>query len=231
MNSAYEKTLIRHFFHSQATTQQLAEHLAGPVTHIKALVKVLSCAHSCIRHVVLLLDDFADEPVEGGVLEGLQRDLLTAVLFLGSFFDGLRIMEVARDGDSTSRVNFRITPFKNPRLDMLRTAVNELRSPARPTDALAPVCATQTAFVDFWTLLNFWKHYSPFASHPKADARGMYDIYIPLGGTERSGPVVRQIIVPAFELAVRLAEETALSLSMAPDTILPKDIAERTRFF
>jgi hypothetical protein len=76
---------------------------------------------------------------------------------------------------------------------------------------------THNAYTDFWQLANFWKHYYPHQPSVIMFPKGFLDIQVNLG-QGLSGPVVRDIIVPAYSDAVLPLEMMAPALytSRAP---------------
>ena len=59
---------------------------------------------------------------------------------------------------------------------------------------------------EFWTLAGFWKHYPPHQPRPTVFDRlgGAKDISVELADGSDSGPVMRDILVPAFDHACGL---------------------------
>lgn len=66
------------------------------------------------------------------------------------------------------------------------------------------------AYAEFWGLSNSWKHYFPYMPSPSHfSGQRVFDFMVELGGGEKSGPVLYNIVIPVFNGAVQIAERVA----------------------
>lgn len=95
-------------------------------------------------------------------------------------------------------MNFRDTPLTDPVMRQIQEDMKAYKSSSRPGTG---------AFAEFWGLANFWKHYFPYMPSPSHFSRQrVMDFMVELGGGEKSGPVLYDLIIPVFNGAVQIAE-------------------------
>ena len=81
-----------------------------------------------------------------------------------------------------------------------------------------------SAYTDFWSLVNFWKHYMPYQPRPTAfDRESVRDFRVHLGDKAQSSLVLRDLVKPVFNCAVRLAGLFAVHLSL-PAHFVPQSL-------
>eukprot|EP00798_Chlamydomonas_sp_ICE-L_P012978 gene12978-biopygen3907 len=157
-----------------------------------------------------------------------------ASMFLGGILDGCVIAEMQQSRDKggpaapTRSVSFQGTMFQDATLRNIQAGVNGLRS---------IYFEEQSVQASLWTVINFWKHYVPYQPLPTEFSRGrlhtLLDFQLVLGSDHAaldpgipeskdslnskplSGPVVHDLLIPAFNAAcgitARLVEIYAVS--------------------
>eukprot|EP00798_Chlamydomonas_sp_ICE-L_P027577 gene27577-biopygen5012 len=210
----------------QAGASELALNLPGKVMHMRALCSGLASIRESLLYVKNALEDHdMDWTI---VQDTVARELTMASMFLGGVLDGCVIAVLpSRDNGfppaPTRFVSFQGTTFKDAKLRDIQAEVNGLRSFA---------FEEQSVQASLWTVINFWKHYFPYQLLPTEFSRGrlhtLRDFQLVLGGDPGipeskdslnskplSGPVVHDLLIPAFNAAcgitARLVEIYAVS--------------------
>jgi hypothetical protein len=182
--------------------------LPGPRLHFRALASALLHARASLEYVLDALRRW-DDAGWPAVQDTVARELAAGTMFLAGALDGMVLLEAAlfpRGGGGgsgggsgewwpASSASFERTLFGHAALRPLQAAVKGLRSGA---------LAGQARSADFWALAGFWRHGFPYRPHPcvfGARHGGVRDVGVPLGGGCASGPVLRDLLVPAFNLA------------------------------
>jgi hypothetical protein len=203
----------------QARAQDLALHIPSPRLHFRSLANALQHVRNSLAYVLDALQRWDDAEWQA-VEDTVARELSSGTMFLGGILDGLVILEASLSGAAAaagraptaamSAMSFERTPFGLAPLRALQDAAKGLRSCERPD---------QARYADFWTLVNFWKHYFPYQPRPSVFVRhgGARDIRVALGGGCDSGPVLRDLLVPTFNLACDMMRALAAAVREEPD--------------
>lgn len=86
------------------------------------------------------------------------------------------------------------------------------------------LCSDQPVHADVWSLVNFWKHYFPYQPRPSVFERsGCRDFKVALGDGLFSGPILSDLIVPAFNAVCGIMRHISARLHepFALDDLLP----------
>ncbi len=179
----------------------VSPHARAADLHLRLLNNALRFTYNSLMYVLYALRQWNDE--EWPLVEDtVAQHLATGTMFLGGMLDGLVIAALPPHQPPTTSMSFERTAFQDAKLRELQLFAHELRSALH---------ANQSVYADFWTLNNFWKHYFPFQPRPSVFERSgnVRDFCVALGGTERgccSGPVLRDLVVPTYNLAVDMLE-------------------------
>ena len=105
-------------------------------------------------------------------------------------------------------MNFRANDaFEHPRLCSIRDQVKNLKS----------VCESNSnSYADLWTIADFWKRYLPCEPLPKEFANRRIDFQIELG-LGKSGPILHDLIIPAFNYACDMVAIIGQDLGLEKD--------------
>ncbi len=171
--------------------------------HLKSLTGGLRHARSGITYVLDALSRWDDS--EWPLAEGtVARELSSATMFLAGVLDGLVILD-QRDGADRKR-SFTRTPFVSQQARDIQEGLRELRSVAD---------GDQEAYADFWTLADFWRLCFPFRPRPIQFAQsGVRDFQIQLTTDAKSGPVLKDLVIPMFNGACQICSLLAASLEL-----------------
>lgn len=196
------RILSAFFGHLQARPKDLAQQILGPQLHFRSLANAMRHIRSGLEYVTDALWRWEDD--EWPAVEDIvAQELSSSTMFLAGVLDGMVILEATLLGQSpSSSMSFERTPFRDGALRDAQTAAKGLRSRAQK---LQPV------EVDFWTLANYWKHYFPYQRRPSHFERsgGVRDISVALGEGCNSGPVMRDLLVPVYNLACDMMQQLA----------------------
>ena len=197
MDSCHRKIISQYTHTSQATPAELGAHIPSKSLHIRSLCNGLSHIKLDLRYVIHALRAFDDvDFIEQ--IDTTAHKLTSATIFLAGFLDGL----VMLDNEEPSRsMDFQKTPFQTIELRELQEGIKSLKSFK---------IGGQETYADFWTIANYWKHYYPF--HPPRshfDRYGINDFAINFGNNSESGPLMRDLIVPTFNAACKIAKTLA----------------------
>ena len=188
----YGESLLSVFFGTQARPCDLASGIPSKSLHLRSLNNALKIVRLELSYVVHALEAFDDmnwclvEDTIAGNLSG-------GVLRLEGVMDGLSILQSSCP--PSADMSFTRTPFDNIRLREIQERVKGLRSAANDSGT----------YTDFWSLADFWKHHFPYQPRPSMYTRqNVRDFQINLGNGCKSGPVMHDIILPAFNGAVEI---------------------------
>jgi hypothetical protein len=183
--------------------------LSGRLTeehHLKSLIVGLRHAQSGILYVLDALTRWED--CEWALVEStVARELSTAMNFLTGVVEGLLILDrqvrasgLITRGESTS-----------DRASEIQRELRGLRSSAESGERVE---------LDFWTLADFWRHYFPCAPKPSQFRGAMRDLQIQISDDAMSGPLLRNLIIPAFNSAYQICCLMGESMNVAVDNRL-----------
>eukprot|EP00798_Chlamydomonas_sp_ICE-L_P006481 gene6481-3114_t len=221
---------------------EVALNLPGKVMHMRALCSGLASIRPSLLYVKNALEDHHD--MDWTIFQDtVARELTMASMFLGGILDGCVIAEMQQSRDKGGpaapkrSVSFQGTMFQDATLRNIQAGVNGLRS---------FYFEEQSVQASLWTVIIFWKHYFPYQPLPTEFSRGRLhtlldfqlvldsdhaalDPGIPeskdsLNSKPLSGPVVHDLLIPAFNAAcgitARLVEIYAVSGNHTVDQII-----------
>lgn len=198
----------------QAKPAEMAKMLPGKKMHVRALCNGLAGVRTSLVYVKKVLEE-RDTPWLS-VQNKVAQELTLASMSLGGILDACIIAELPDhqenwEANGVSKYSFTRTSFKNKDLCNAQREVNELRSEFVKGQAVA---------ASLWSLVNFWKHYLPYQPLPSEFTCGsissIRDFLLELGQDQRSGPVVHDLLIPAFNAACCITS-TLLDLYTVPD--------------
>lgn len=191
----------------------VALHIPGKAMHMRALCGGLASVRNSLIYVKSMLED---SDMEWGIVQDtVARELTKSSMFLGGVLDGCVIAALPSrsngfDAAPTRAMSFKGTMFQDEILRGIQDDIIDLRSFASEG---------QEEQADLWTVINFWKHYFPYKPLPQSFTRSRRDFQLVLGGdpAERdpspnpsnrhlSGPVVHDLLIPAFNAACRITD-------------------------
>lgn len=178
---AYDERLLRAFFVPHPPQAKAKD----PKLHFRSLENALRHVRGGLAYVADALRrwDVDEWPL---VEDAVARELSASTMFLGGVLGGMVILEATLSGqEPTASMSFERTRFQGSA--ELRAAQEEAR------DLKSSALDGQPLYADFWTLVNFWKHYFPYQPRPSVFERcgGARDFGVALGGGCNSGPVMR----------------------------------------
>ena len=187
----------------QARPTDLGQTIASRLLHLRSLTGGLRHARSGITYVLDALSRWDDS--EWTLVEDtVARELSSATMFLAGVLDGLVILD--QEGAADRTTSFTRTLFASQQARDIQEGLRELRSIAD---------SGQEAYADFWTLADFWKHYFPYQPRPIRFTRsGVRDFQIQLTTDAKSGPVLKDLIVPVFNGACQICSLLAASVGL-----------------
>lgn len=188
-----ETTLGDDVLRPQARACDMALQIPSKRLHFRSLANALSNVRSNLLYVADALQRWDD--TEWPLVEDtIARELSVGTMTLGGVMDGLVILELPVLTPPTTAMSFERTPFTDAGLRALQDSAKQLRS---------ALSTSQSTYADFWSLVNFWKHYFPYQPRPSVFERSgnIRDLKVALGGGDFSGPIVRDLLVPTFNFA------------------------------
>eukprot|EP00798_Chlamydomonas_sp_ICE-L_P004739 gene4739-biopygen15023 len=217
---------------------EVALPLPGKVMHVRALCSGLASICPSLLYVKHALEDHHHDMDWKIFQDTVARELTMASMFLGSILDGCVIAEMQQSIDKGGpaapkrSVSFQGTMFQDATLRNIQEGVNGLRS---------FYFEEQSVQASLWTVINCWKHYFPYQPLPTEFLRGRLDFQLVLDSNHAaldtgipeskdslnskplSGPVVHDLLIPAFNAAcgitARLVEIYAVSGNHTIDQI------------
>jgi hypothetical protein len=189
---------------SQVRAEVLALKLPGKAMHVRALCSGLSSVRSSLLYVKNRLE--GDTPWQL-VQDTVARELTMSSMFLSGILDGCVIAELDPGRPPTRHMSFAATPFQDGDLRAIQEEVAGLRSVEE---------ADQEAQADFWTVVNFWKHYLPYQPLPitftcgRLHALRDFQLVLTGDGESLSGPVVHDLLIPVFNAACRITDRLSV---------------------
>eukprot|EP00798_Chlamydomonas_sp_ICE-L_P027941 gene27941-biopygen3368 len=217
---------------------EVALTLPGKVMHVRALCSGLASIRPSLLYVKHALQDHHHDMDWTIFQDTVARELTMASMFLGGILDGCVIAEMQQSIDKGGpaapkrSVSFKGTMFQDATLRNIQEGVNGLRS---------FYFEEQSVQASLWTVINCWKHYFPYQPLPTEFSRGRLDFQLVLDSNHAaldtgipeskdslnskplSGPVVHDLLIPAFNAAcgitARLVEIYAVSGNHTIDQI------------
>jgi len=205
--------------HVQAKGEDLALCLPGKGLHVQAICCGLKDIRESLRYVKCCLDEF--ENMEKWKLEQVTvaREVTTAAMFLDGILDACVISELPETTVPRTNMSFYSTSFQDTELKRLQQDIRLLESNGDN--------AAQTRIkIGLKAVVNFWKHYMPYQHFPTKFTKGrehpIMDFMVEgkqCSNEEKdfdedqknymrffSGPIVHDLLIPAFDLACQIAD-------------------------
>lgn len=194
---------LAHAVPPQARACDMALAIPSKRLHFRSLGNALLNVRSSLVYVVDALQRW-DDSEWPSVEDTVARELSAGTMALGGVMDGLVILELPASTAPTASMSFERTPLTDAGLRALQDTAKQLRSALN---------TSQSTYADFWSLVNFWKHYFPYQPRPSVFERSgnTRDLKVALGGGDFSGPVMRDLIVPTFNLVCAMMRMYAQS--------------------
>jgi len=203
-----DDVLLRNLCSRRACTQvracDMALNIPSKRLHFRSLANALLNVRSSLMYVMDALQRWDDNEWPS-VEDTFARELSAGTMALGGVMDGLVILELPELTAPKTAMSFERTPFTDVVLRVLQEAAKQLRS---------ALSTSQATYADFWSLVNFWKHYFPYQPRPSVFERSgnVRDLKVALGSGDFSGPIVRDLIVPTFNLVCTMMRTLSLGL-------------------
>jgi hypothetical protein len=208
------------FAPTQANAADLALKLPGKAMHVRALCSGLISVRSSLLYVKNMLEDMNIQWHH--VQDTVARELTMSSMFLGGILDGCVIAELPPNHAPNKAMSFFGTPFHDADLRAIQVQVTTLRSSDQDG---------QEVQANLLTVINFWKHYLPYQPLPTEFTRGRmqplrdFQLVLSGDGEKLSGPVVHDLLIPAFNAACRITSSLLLLHAVAGDyNVLPIDM-------
>jgi hypothetical protein len=183
--------------------------------HVRSLCDALETVRNALSYVWLQLAPAGDSHWSL-VQDRVAQDLAVSTAFLSGVLDGcvLASMQSTDAGAGASHL-FSSTPFRHEELRAIQAEIGRLRS--------KPCGCSDAAGTDFFMLADFWRRHPPYKPVPSSvyvmkgiigDAVFCRDLKVALapgapGGDDESatsGPIMRQLLIPTFNCACRIAD-------------------------
>ena len=181
----------------QAKPVALATGIPGKRLHLKSIATGLQHLRPEFQYVATSLSYWASSDYQSYDSDTVSRKLTSATVRLEGLLDALVICSLEEGVSPRSGMSFKNTPFENHDLKVIQEQVKALRSPSE---------RSVTTYADFWTIADFWKHYLPCLPYPlRFERSGVIDFQVHLG-SNCSGPLLADLIIPTFNHACSLVE-------------------------
>ena len=209
----YEK--IFNLYLRQANPVDLSKALPGKVLHVKSIATGLRDIKTDVCSCMHALQYFFSGDTHCYYQETVSKKLTSSTVLLEGLLDALVICALPEDRQPSRRMNFRVQDaFENPRLCRIRDRVKNLKSFSE---------TNRSSYADLWTIANFWKHYLPCLPLPKEFPNGQIDFQIELG-LGKSGPILHDLVVPAFNDACEMVAIIGQELGMEKEDYIVEKI-------
>ena len=200
--SFYERYLEFHVCHfPQATAVEIARaSLPGTLLHLRTLCNALRRSRARLQYAreALSLEDHDFIQIEDTIAGALSD----GVIGLEGAMDGFIMLDQPDQADLTRAMSFKHTHLVSQQMRAKQAELIDLKSSLWPG---------QGAYVDFWAVADFWKHYLPYQPRPSIFSRqNVKDYQLQLGNNSKSGPIFTDLIVPVFNGMVEIAHAFAL---------------------
>jgi hypothetical protein len=218
----YDSQMIRAFFVPQVTPEVLAERIPGETLHVRSMDAALRRGKTMIGSVLVSLQDSAELSID--MQESFGYHLSAGCIMIAGALDGMAILDArTRNFSNLSKITFTKSIFLSETVTEKQKLIKSLRSPPQPPTESAHLYASQDMYVDFFSVMNFWKHFMPLPPAPTFFARErVFDFQLEFGGAgitidsnnrvrtnsegtptacERSGPIIRDLLIPTYDAA------------------------------
>ena len=203
----YNKILNFYFDDTQAKPVQLSPHVPSRILHIRALCSGLFHVKKNLICVLDSLQRFDDS--EWGLYEDkVAHELTAGTIILAGILDGLIMCYLFNSPTLIQRsTSFCTTAFQRPDLQKIQQSIQDLKSMS--------LVGSASRHANFWTISDFWKHYYPYLPRPSNfTVQRVRDFALNIGDGHLTGPILLDLIVPAFngacDIALAIAAEEGL---------------------
>jgi len=162
-------------------------------THFQSLVAAFQRVRDGLACTLRILDDFEGDWPFYDPKQAIEK-LMTSSILLEGLLDGLIIL---MRPDATPPTSFCTT-------DVLDSDMASIQQEMRDVRSRHPDCAL---YLDFWTAVDYWKHYYPHTALPtkiSGQKTADYIIRFGRGDHDTSGPIMKGLIVPTFNATRQL---------------------------
>ena len=198
----------------QAKPKELIPKISSRLLHIRSLCSGLK---NIKDHLVVVLDALrrCDDSEWCLYEDKIAHKLTAGTILLAGILDGLVVCAGNHVIDKST--SFYTSNLHRPDLVTLQDEIKALSSGS-------------SRYADFWTIVNFWKHYYPYQPRPSQFTREQVrDFSVNIGEGKSTGPILHDLIVPTFNRACKIAiaiagEEmldTQYTISIAIDLAFP----------
>lgn len=204
-------------FLRQAKPVDLAKALPGKKLHLKTIAAGLRDIKEDVYYSMHALQYFFSGDKHCYYQETVSKKLTSSTVLLEGLLDALVICALPDDTQPSHRMNFRVNDaFDNPRLRSIQDRLKNLKSFSETNNS---------SYADLWTIADFWKHYLPCLPLPKEFPNRQIDFQIELG-LGKSGPILHDLIIPAFNNACDMVNIIGQDLGMEEDDYFVEKIHE-----
>ena len=173
----------------------------GKEKHIEAIARGLSFARDPLRYATRELWTAGNSEIKEQQHQAIHKQFMCGIFFLMSALDAMVVVDASSADDISEAMNFFSTQLQDP-------AQFQIQEDIRALESFQLESNTQSA--DLRTVNNFYKHYMPVERWSKTftvkNVNGaninIQDIVITFG--EESGPILYDLVVPAFNKACDL---------------------------
>ena len=142
----------------------------------------------------------------------LTRDMSSCIMHLRAALDALVLVE--HPGPPDARISFTRMSFDDPEMRALQDLIKGLRCECPRPGPRPGTVPGETRYIDFMGLTDFWMVCPPTRLCERMFPNGHRDIAIDLtldfdDRTTSSGPLLRDLLVPAFDAAAELVRLVA----------------------
>lgn len=182
---------------TQVNPVELAAALPGRRLHLKSIVTGLRYLRSDFQYVIHAVLYYGSGDYQAYDDDTVSRKLTSSTVLLEGLLDGLIICSLDEGSSPTPGMSFKRTAFDNQELQSIQEQVKDLKSYSE---------SSASTYADFWTIADFWKHYLPCLPRPTEFERlGVYDFQVHLG-SNLSGPLLHDLVVPTFNHACSIVK-------------------------
>ena len=181
--------------------------LSGKVIHLKSIAKGLRDIQSDVTYSMNALQYFFSGDKHCYYQESVSNKLTTSAIRFEGLLDALVICALPEGTLPSTKMNFRVQDFENPRLSTIQDRIKNLKSYSE---------TNHRSYADLWTLAEFWKRCLPCPPVPTEFPNRRVDFQIELG-LGKSGPILRDLIVPAFNYACDMVSILGQEFGMDKD--------------
>ena len=183
----------------------------GTEKHIEAIAQGLSFARDPLRYATRSLWTAGNSKIKEQQHKAIHKQFMCGLFFLMSALDAMVVVDASAVDDLSGAMKFFSTPLKDPAQFRIQEDIKSLESFQMEAN-------TQSA--DLETVNIFFKHYMPVEQWSKTftvkNVNGaninIQDIVITFG--EESGPIMYDIVAPAFNKACDLLKLIGKAMNM-----------------